>query len=204
MFSKTTKVEFAERGPCSAGGVSTTPRNQGLVPRYRMCYAALVLNHLFQSSVKCMCMWDFDSVCKQKHQQDFLENDSCLTCCWLQSCTHCMFCWLQSSTHGMFCWLQRLANVKASPNRFISANLPVNKFKNRLVNILPCEWLTHFAAVGLFMIRDIVLEQWNVCGSVALCLYLCVRVCVCVCVCVCMGGWVDVMYMWVAKCLRLQ
>ncbi|XP_076439826.1 receptor-type tyrosine-protein phosphatase delta-like isoform X2 [Babylonia areolata] len=34
---------------------------------------------------------------------------------------------------------KRLANVKASPNRFISANLPVNKFKNRLVNILPYE-----------------------------------------------------------------
>lgn len=34
---------------------------------------------------------------------------------------------------------QRLANVKANPNRFVSANLPVNKFKNRLVNILPCK-----------------------------------------------------------------
>ena len=29
--------------------------------------------------------------------------------------------------------------MKASPNRFVSANLPVNKFKNRLVNILPCK-----------------------------------------------------------------
>ncbi|XP_076462562.1 LOW QUALITY PROTEIN: tyrosine-protein phosphatase Lar-like [Babylonia areolata] len=34
---------------------------------------------------------------------------------------------------------QRLSNMKASPNRFVSANLPVNKFKNRLVNILPYE-----------------------------------------------------------------
>ena len=34
---------------------------------------------------------------------------------------------------------KRLANSKADPSRFVSANLPVNKFKNRLVNILPCE-----------------------------------------------------------------
>ena len=34
---------------------------------------------------------------------------------------------------------KRLANVKANPSRFVSANLPVNKFKNRLVNILPYE-----------------------------------------------------------------
>lgn len=34
---------------------------------------------------------------------------------------------------------QRLANIKAQPSRFVSANLPVNKFKNRLVNILPFE-----------------------------------------------------------------
>ncbi|KAL8616015.1 hypothetical protein ACOMHN_014977 [Nucella lapillus] len=34
---------------------------------------------------------------------------------------------------------QRLSNMKASPNRFVSANLQVNKFKNRLVNILPYE-----------------------------------------------------------------
>lgn len=34
---------------------------------------------------------------------------------------------------------QRLANIKAQPSRFVSANLPVNKFKNRLVNILPYE-----------------------------------------------------------------
>lgn len=32
-----------------------------------------------------------------------------------------------------------MANIKAQPSRFVSANLPVNKFKNRLVNILPFE-----------------------------------------------------------------
>lgn len=41
---------------------------------------------------------------------------------------------------SFFLFLQRLANMKASPNRFVSANLPVNKFKNRLVNILPCKY----------------------------------------------------------------
>ncbi|XP_014681582.1 PREDICTED: tyrosine-protein phosphatase Lar-like [Priapulus caudatus] len=40
---------------------------------------------------------------------------------------------------GMELEFKRLANVKAQPSRFISANLPVNKFKNRLVNILPYE-----------------------------------------------------------------
>ncbi|XP_060552123.1 tyrosine-protein phosphatase Lar-like isoform X5 [Ruditapes philippinarum] len=40
---------------------------------------------------------------------------------------------------GMELEFKRLANMKASPNRFVSANLPVNKFKNRLVNILPYE-----------------------------------------------------------------
>lgn len=35
--------------------------------------------------------------------------------------------------------LQKLANFKAHTSRFISANLPCNKFKNRLVNILPFE-----------------------------------------------------------------
>ncbi len=37
------------------------------------------------------------------------------------------------------CLLQRLANTKAHTSRFISANLPCNKFKNRLVNIMPYE-----------------------------------------------------------------
>lgn len=34
---------------------------------------------------------------------------------------------------------QLLANSKAHTSRFISANLPCNKFKNRLVNIMPYE-----------------------------------------------------------------
>ena len=34
---------------------------------------------------------------------------------------------------------QRLNSMKTSPSKFISATLPVNKLKNRLVNILPCE-----------------------------------------------------------------
>ncbi|CAF1146528.1 unnamed protein product [Rotaria sordida] len=34
---------------------------------------------------------------------------------------------------------KRLANVKALPSKFLSANNPANKFKNRLVNILPYE-----------------------------------------------------------------
>jgi len=29
--------------------------------------------------------------------------------------------------------------MKVNPMKFVSASLPVNKFKNRLVNILPCE-----------------------------------------------------------------
>ncbi|XP_064607458.1 tyrosine-protein phosphatase Lar-like isoform X3 [Liolophura sinensis] len=40
---------------------------------------------------------------------------------------------------GMELEFKRLANMKANPSRFVSANLPVNKFKNRLVNILPYE-----------------------------------------------------------------
>lgn len=34
---------------------------------------------------------------------------------------------------------KKLANAASEPARFVSANLPVNKFKNRLVNILPYE-----------------------------------------------------------------
>jgi len=30
--------------------------------------------------------------------------------------------------------------MKANPAKFVSASLPVNKFKNRLVNILPCKF----------------------------------------------------------------
>ncbi|XP_071953982.1 receptor-type tyrosine-protein phosphatase delta-like isoform X3 [Antedon mediterranea] len=40
---------------------------------------------------------------------------------------------------GMELEFKRLANQKALPSKFISANLPANKFKNRLVNILPYE-----------------------------------------------------------------
>lgn len=35
--------------------------------------------------------------------------------------------------------VQRLANTKAHTSRFVTANLPCNKFKNRLVNIMPYE-----------------------------------------------------------------
>lgn len=38
-----------------------------------------------------------------------------------------------------FVLLQKLSTNKASQSNFVSANLPSNKFKNRLVNILPCE-----------------------------------------------------------------
>lgn len=34
---------------------------------------------------------------------------------------------------------KKLANVKIDPNKFLSANLPCNKDKNRLVHILPFE-----------------------------------------------------------------
>ncbi|XP_038056355.1 receptor-type tyrosine-protein phosphatase S-like isoform X2 [Patiria miniata] len=40
---------------------------------------------------------------------------------------------------GMESEFKRLANQKALPSKFVSANLPANKFKNRLVNILPYE-----------------------------------------------------------------
>lgn len=36
-------------------------------------------------------------------------------------------------------FFQRLASAKAHTSRFVSANLPCNKFKNRLVNIMPYE-----------------------------------------------------------------
>jgi netrin-G3 ligand len=38
-----------------------------------------------------------------------------------------------------FFMLQKLSNIKADSTRFISANLPCNKHKNRLVHILPFE-----------------------------------------------------------------
>ncbi|XP_056891563.1 protein tyrosine phosphatase receptor type Db isoform X15 [Takifugu flavidus] len=40
---------------------------------------------------------------------------------------------------GMELEFKRLASAKAHTSRFVSANLPCNKFKNRLVNILPYE-----------------------------------------------------------------
>ncbi|RXN22802.1 receptor-type tyrosine- phosphatase S-like isoform X6 [Labeo rohita] len=40
---------------------------------------------------------------------------------------------------GMELEFKRLANSKAHTSRFVSANLPCNKFKNRLVNIMPYE-----------------------------------------------------------------
>ncbi|CAF3445160.1 unnamed protein product [Rotaria socialis] len=44
-----------------------------------------------------------------------------------------------SSLTDMELEFKRLANFKAQPSKFISANNPSNKFKNRLVNILPYE-----------------------------------------------------------------
>ncbi|KAG8519074.1 Receptor-type tyrosine-protein phosphatase S [Galemys pyrenaicus] len=46
---------------------------------------------------------------------------------------------LEFKAPSWFPSLQRLANSKAHTSRFISANLPCNKFKNRLVNIMPYE-----------------------------------------------------------------
>lgn len=43
------------------------------------------------------------------------------------------------SVTGMESEFKRLANIKAQPSQFVSASLPANKFKNRLVNILPFE-----------------------------------------------------------------
>ncbi|XP_049275010.1 receptor-type tyrosine-protein phosphatase delta isoform X2 [Rhipicephalus sanguineus] len=40
---------------------------------------------------------------------------------------------------GMEIEFKKLANMKTQANKFVSANLPVNKFKNRLMNILPYE-----------------------------------------------------------------
>uniref|UniRef100_A0A671L592 Receptor-type tyrosine-protein phosphatase F n=1 Tax=Sinocyclocheilus anshuiensis TaxID=1608454 RepID=A0A671L592_9TELE len=45
----------------------------------------------------------------------------------------------QTVTPTPLCTAAELANSKAHTSRFISANLPCNKFKNRLVNIMPFE-----------------------------------------------------------------
>ncbi|TRZ00687.1 hypothetical protein DNTS_012312 [Danionella cerebrum] len=45
----------------------------------------------------------------------------------------------QSHLTGLESEFKRLANSKAHTSRFVSANLPCNKFKNRLVNIMPYE-----------------------------------------------------------------
>ncbi|XP_041117832.1 receptor-type tyrosine-protein phosphatase delta-like isoform X10 [Polyodon spathula] len=52
---------------------------------------------------------------------------------------------------GMELEFKRLANTKAHTSRFISANLPCNKFKNRLVNIMPYE----STRVGLQPVRGV-------------------------------------------------
>lgn len=57
--------------------------------------------------------------------------------------TH-MFDWnlnlVEDSNSPTMCFSsQRLANTKAHTSRFVTANLPCNKFKNRLVNIMPYE-----------------------------------------------------------------
>ncbi|XP_019900976.1 receptor-type tyrosine-protein phosphatase S isoform X6 [Esox lucius] len=48
---------------------------------------------------------------------------------------------VESGEHvtGMELEFKRLASTKAHTSRFVSANLPCNKFKNRLVNIMPYE-----------------------------------------------------------------
>lgn len=51
-----------------------------------------------------------------------------------------MYFVLEIYTFPMSCAvIQRLANARAHNSRFVSANLPCNKFKNRLVNIMPYE-----------------------------------------------------------------
>ncbi len=57
----------------------------------------------------------------------------CFVMCLFIKCNCCL---LISFSVSLF---QRLANAKAHDSRFISASLPCNKFKNRLVNIMPYE-----------------------------------------------------------------
>lgn len=41
---------------------------------------------------------------------------------------------------GMELEFKKIASMKTPPSKFVSANLPNNKYKNRLMNILPYEW----------------------------------------------------------------
>lgn len=69
----------------------------------------------------------------------FLPSFTLCSSYFIRSCQHFF-----SSRHLRICnafWFlfQRLASAKAHTSRFVSANLPCNKFKNRLVNIMPYE-----------------------------------------------------------------
>ena len=65
------------------------------------------------------------------------QRDSCLPCCQRPDFSH--GCCIPSRDLTCLLLFQLLANSKAHTSRFISANLPCNKFKNRLVNIMPYE-----------------------------------------------------------------
>ncbi len=52
--------------------------------------------------------------------------------------------------------------MKAQPSKFLSANNPANKFKNRLVNILPCKSNFFFLFEKLNLFSD---ENTRVCLS---------------------------------------
>ena len=59
---------------------------------------------------------------------------------------------------GMELEFKKLSNVQTETDRFVSANLPVNKFKNRLVNILPYE----SSRVCLQPMRGIEQDKYNI------------------------------------------
>lgn len=46
---------------------------------------------------------------------------------------------IDETLHLVLLHLQKLSNMKVDSNRFVSASLPCNKHKNRLVHILPIE-----------------------------------------------------------------
>ena len=54
---------------------------------------------------------------------------------------------------------QKLGDVKVPASRFASATLPNNKYKNRLVNILPCEFVTTFVCHVVAVCRLSALEH---------------------------------------------